>query len=314
MTETNFHPFLRTKRKGAQRAYPPRLRAFDRWLKARGKDIRTADQGDFLEHTEGLASETTALTLTATRGYLKWLKVESPLLDEEFQIRKDAPKELTYIDEENYTQILAAQNGSPKGIRNKALIMVLFDSGARIAELSRIELSDLDLKRGSVRRPMKGGGYHTTPLTPATIANLGVWMMLRNRLANGNDALFIATGGRTPGAPLTVEGAKWIVKDAVRSAGVKASPHSFRRGLAIWLDAQGMSRAQIIRHMGWRDGRMLDLYLRHLKDDEEIRDHLPGNLLQVEPSDASTEDDQGSEIDDQEVEIDDDQEGSGNAT
>ena len=304
MTETNFQPFLRTKRKGAQRAYLPRLRAFDRDLRAHGKDIPTADQGDFLEHTEGLASETASLALTATRGYLKFLKVESPLLDEEFRIRKDAPKELTYIDEENYTQILAGQDGSPKGVRNRALIMVLFDSGARIAELSKIELCDLDLKRGSVRRPIKGGGYHTTPLTEATIANLGLWLMIRNRLANGTDALFIATGGRTPGAGLTVEGAKWIVKDAVRSVGVKASPHSFRRGLAIWLDAQGMSRARIIRHMGWRDGRMLDLYLRHLKDDEEIRDHLPGNLLQVGQSQPTSEADQRSEVDD-------DQEGFG---
>lgn len=275
--------FLRTKPAGARTAYRPRLQSWANWLTEHSIDIRQANQGDFLEHVEGLASPTQAQTLSVIRMYLRWEGIDDhPLLDPKLKIRKTRPRKLSYVTPEDYWLMVAAQDTrTAKGVRNAGMLMVLFDTGARIAELKNIQLQDLDLDARRVTLLRKGGNWDPTRISKATVANLRLWLLERNRIVDGHDYLFCAIGGRKPGAPLTRDGAQYVVNDIAREAGITVTAHSFRRGLAIYLDAQGVPRAQIISHLGWQDGSMLDLYLRHNTDDEELRRALPGNMLEV---------------------------------
>lgn len=242
------------------------------------------DQRDFWDHVEGYAGETAAQTLSVLRMYGRWANFPDDwaLFDPLLKVRKGRPRKLNYVTKDDYWMILAGQdNRTPIGVRNIAFAMTLSDTGARIAEMVNIELEDVDLNRGVITLRRKYGDWDPTPITAATAENIRIWLETRQKIAKGHTYLFCATGGRTPGEALTPDGARCIVNDIGHAAGIKLSPHDFRRGLAIWLYLEDVPRPKIIEHLGWRDGRMLDLYIRHLVVDEDVRNVLPGNMLEV---------------------------------
>lgn len=286
--EVRIAQFIRTKPEPSRKTYGARLSVALEFVKATGKHLAQIDAGDFWDHVSGYASETQAQTLKLLRqfGHFDGWPDDHPIFDPNLRVRKTRPRKLSYVDEDSFGLMLGAQDNTiVRGIYQTAFVMTMFDSGARINEMVSIEMQDVDFSRGVVTLRRKGGDWDPTPLTDATMANIHPWLEERHKLLKrrgvDHEYLFPSIGGRHPGEPLTEDGAAGMVRKIARSAGLSLTPHSFRRGLTIYLYLRDVPRPQIIEHLGWKDGRMLDFYIRHLVVDEDVRKILPGNLIGV---------------------------------
>ncbi len=111
--------------------------------------------------------------------------------------RRRPPEVLT--EPEAIALIRACSSRAPTGVRNRALIAVLWRSGLRISEALALELRDVDLQAGSLRvRHGKGDKSRTVGIDEQTSALLARWLDRRRKLGPGARAPVFCTlaGGR----------------------------------------------------------------------------------------------------------------------
>ena len=111
--------------------------------------------------------------------------------------RRRPPEVLT--EPEAIALIRACSSRAPTGVRNRALIAVLWRSGLRISEALALELRDVDLQAGSLRvRHGKGDKSRTVGVDEQTSALLARWLDRRRKLSPGARAPVFCTlaGGR----------------------------------------------------------------------------------------------------------------------
>ena len=145
------------------------------------------------------------------------------------------PKAITVTEVE---AILAATSGDePPALRDRALLELLYGTGARISEAVGLDLDDLDLDTASVLLRGKGSKQRVVPLGRMAVAALEAYLV-RGRPAlalagRGSAAVFLnQRGGR-----LTRQGAWTVLAQAVERSGVTAavSPHTLRHSFATHL-------------------------------------------------------------------------------
>jgi integrase/recombinase XerC len=114
--------------------------------------------------------------------------------------------------------------------RDRAILEVLYASGVRVAELSGLDLGDVDLREGSVRVLGKGRKERIVPIGAKAIEALRAYLGTRE---GGRGALF-----RNPrGGRLTVRSLHRIVRSRARAAGLagRVTPHTLRHTFATHL-------------------------------------------------------------------------------
>jgi site-specific recombinase XerD len=122
---------------------------------------------------------------------------ESPPAASTSSARRRPPEVLTEL--EVIALLKACSTRAPTGIRNRALIAVLWRSGLRISEALALELRDVDLELGTLRvRHGKGDKSRTVGVDEQTAALLARWLDRRRRLSPGARATVFCTldGGR----------------------------------------------------------------------------------------------------------------------
>ncbi len=135
----------------------------------------------------------------------------------------------------------AGQRGDAKGIRDVAILRLLYDRGLRRAELCRLSLGDFD-KEGR-RISVQGKGKREKswlPLYPKAIDALTAWMHVRPIKAGDNPEapLFVNLDNAAPCARLSVSGLYVTVRDLGKSAGMKLACHKIRHSaITAFLDA-----------------------------------------------------------------------------
>jgi integrase/recombinase XerC/integrase/recombinase XerD len=113
-------------------------------------------------------------------------------------------------------------------------------------------------------RSGKGGNDRLAMFTSETARLIEAWLEVRR---SDDNALFVAIGGNTPGAPLTPRGLRIIVKKVGERAGLTGvSPHAFRRGGAVGLTLNGAPGRVVMQAAGWSSQRMLETYTRNISD------------------------------------------------
>jgi site-specific recombinase XerD len=118
---------------------------------------------------------------------------------------------------------------SPAGIRDVALLGVLYIGGIRRAELIGLQLSDYTPEPPTLRVRGKGNKHRGVPLTAAAAAALDDWLRVRGDSEGG---LFVplTKGGAVAGTSMTGQAISKVLLKRVGQAGVEhLSPHDFRR-------------------------------------------------------------------------------------
>jgi integrase/recombinase XerD len=162
------------------------------------------------------------------------------------------------------------------GLRDKALMLLLLDTGARAFEVCCMDASDFDRVTGAiVIRHGKGGKTRTVFL--GKMARKALRVYLRSR-SDREPALFVCRYGDR----LTYAALEQSLERAARRAGIqKPTPHMFRRAFALNCLRAGMDVYSLKELMGHEDLQVLQRYLKLTKGDIEAahRQYAPVDRL-----------------------------------
>lgn len=130
--------------------------------------------------------------------------------------------------------LLAPPDDTPAGLRDRALLELLYSSGARVSEACSLDLAHVELREAQVRLFGKGRKERIVPLGEPAVAALDRYVtQARPELADGAEpALFLNTQGNRLGP----RDARTAVTRAARAAGLgKVTPHTLRHSYATHL-------------------------------------------------------------------------------
>lgn len=229
-------------------AYRRDLRAYCGWLAGRETALDEVQEHHitgYVAHLRsmGRAESSVARALVAVRALHRFLAEEGhrsgdPAADVEVpRVPQGLPKALT---EEEVERLLAQVTGDePSSRRDRAILEVLYGTGARISELVGLSLGDLDLEAGLVRVYGKGARERIVPLGRFARAALGAWLeaggrerLVPERWARRTDADAVFLNQR--GGRLSRQGAWGIVRRYGLAAGLgdRLTPHVLRHSCA----------------------------------------------------------------------------------
>lgn len=230
------------------KAYATDLRAYVAWLDDRGLTIGEVDEDAITDYVNALkagdrAPSSVKRALVSVRGLHGFLAEETegvrdPTLEVEVpKAPKGLPKALSEAEIE---LLLGSITGTdPVARRDRAILEVLYGTGARIGELSGMSLSDLDLDAGLVRVFGKGAKERIVPLGRYALVALVDWLGPQGRPLlepeqwkhrDDADAVFLnQRGGR-----LQRQGAWMAVRKAGDAVGLgrTLTPHVLRHSCA----------------------------------------------------------------------------------
>jgi len=178
-------------------------------------------------------------------GYI----TENPL--DKIDKPKRAKRLLPSVDREQVELLL----NQLSNLRDKAIVSLLFDSGMRLNELSKIRQDEIDWDNYTVTIVGKGNKQRKAPFTEASAHLVREWL-----------SMYSPNGGSIWG--LNRWGIQIMLRRLGERTGVKCNPHSFRRGFACNLHKKGLSTLDIMHLGGWEDLSMVQRYTRSITFDD----------------------------------------------
>lgn len=228
----------------------------------------------FTLREEGLAPRTVARHTSSLRGLFRYLLTQGHVQeDPTAHIESSSPwvRLPGVLNQEEVGRLLAAPAvNNPLGLRDKAMLELLYAAGLRVSEMVTLRLSDVDLEAGYVRCQGKGGKDRVVPLgRNAQTAVRGYLDDSRPRLQKGRSspALFLNRGGW----PLTRQGFWKLLRAYATAAGIerRVTPHTLRHSFATHLLEGGADLRAVQMMLGHADISTTQIYTHvsrtHLK-------------------------------------------------
>ncbi|MDX1386410.1 MAG: site-specific tyrosine recombinase XerD [bacterium] len=235
------------------------------------------------EFDRGQKGRSTARRLTTLRMFYRFLlkekeiKVDPTLKVDLPKLGRSLPKFLTL---EEIESLLAQPNlAKPLGLRDRAMLEMIYASGLRVSELISLKLGQVHQERGFVRVLGKGNKERLVPLGGAALSALKDYLELaRVKLTKGStsDALFLSN--RAKG--MTRQQFFLLLKRYAKQAGIKkeVSPHILRHSFATHLLNNGADLRSVQAMLGHADLATTQVYT-HITTErlKEIHKHHPRN-------------------------------------
>lgn len=214
---------------------------------------------------EGRSPRSVTRWLVAVRGLYAFL-AEQGVVTEDPSARLDRPKVWKalpkVLSSEDVERLLAAPpRGEPRGLRNAAMLEMLYATGLRVSELVGLKLGDLHLDAGYLRCLGKGSKERAVPLGAEANAVLQRYLAeARPKLLAGRRSEVLFGNGR--GGALTRQGFWKILKGHARAAGVRSalSPHTLRHSFATHLLENGADLRSVQLLLGHSDISTTQIY------------------------------------------------------
>ncbi|MFR9513621.1 MAG: site-specific tyrosine recombinase/integron integrase [Rikenellaceae bacterium] len=171
--------------------------------------------------------------------------------------------------------ICAIDPSSTKGLRDRAIIELLYSCGLRVSEATELRLCDLFFGEGYIRVIGKGDKQRLVPVSPLARERIQLYMERREQRETIDDTLFL----NNRGGALTRVMIFTLLKNAAATAGVqkKVSPHTLRHSFATHLIEGGASIRQVQEMLGHENIVTTEIYT-HLNDKrlrETVEKYLP---------------------------------------
>ena len=192
----------------------------------------------------GYARRTIARRLSAVRSFFAYAVMEG-LLDSDPSSVLSTPKIASrlpnVIPDDVLSALLAAPDlTTPTGVRDRAVLEILYATGARVSEVSELRVSDLDFGQGQVRLFGKGSKERIVPVYEVALSSIRSYLIeARPRLSRSaaENHLFLSSRGR----PLSADAIRRLFHRyaTVSAAGAGLSPHSMRHTFATHLVEAG---------------------------------------------------------------------------
>ena len=171
--------------------------------------------------------------------------------------------------------IATVDTSSVKGLRDSAMLELLYSCGLRVSELVSLKIQDLFFGEGYIRVIGKGDKQRLVPISATARERVHRYLDKRPETRSGEDALFL----NNRGSRLTRVMVFTILKQAARNAGIekRISPHTFRHSFATHLLEGGASIRQVQEMLGHESILTTEIYTHldssHLR--RTVEEHLP---------------------------------------
>src|SRR5574341_1657572 len=249
-------------------SYERDVRAYLRFLKTKGPDdISRADVVSFQAALigRGISPPSVARSLSAIRGLHKFLitdglaRTDPTLSMETPRGWKRLPKTLSaaavdaLLDQPDIS--------TPVGLRDKAMLEVLYATGLRVSELVGLKLSEINLERGFLAVIGKGSKERAVPMGEPAIAVVREYISgARRMLLNGGESDFLFISSRRRG--ITRQMFWKRVKRYTVEAGIgkNISPHTLRHSFATHLLDNGADLRAVQAMLGHSDISTTQIY------------------------------------------------------
>lgn len=249
------------------------------------KNISSEDLKDFLVWVNelGMLAPTQARVLSGLKAFFKYLVLEniiqidpSALLESPKTSRK-LPDTLNII--EINAIIDAIDLSKAEGMRNKAMLEILYGCGLRVSELTSLRISNLYLDIEFIKIVGKGNKERLVPIGSDAIKYLRIFIeeiRVHIKIKPGNED-FVFLNNR--GNPISRVMVFLIIKDLAEKAGIRKniSPHTFRHSFATHLIEGGADLRAVQEMLGHESITTTEIYT-HLD-----RDFLRDTIIQFHP-------------------------------
>ncbi len=253
------------------KSYRQDLKTFSAWLDSHQKTILSVRREDILSYLSarmerGLKARSTARCLSCLRALYRYLLREQQLTEDPTlrvaspKLGRPLPHVLTESDVEKL--LTTPDLSSLVGMRDRAMLELLYACGLRVSELTGLRLNEINLRQGVVRILGKGGKERLIPMGEEAIDWLQRYLretrpeLLKNNLAQ--DAVFPSTRG----VAMTRQTFWHRLRKHARTAGIvtRISPHTLRHAFATHLLNHGADLRVVQLLLGHSDLSTTQIY------------------------------------------------------
>ena len=247
--------------------------------------ISSDDLKDFLMWVNelGMLPPTQARVLSGLKAFFKYLVLEN-VIDTDPSALLESPKTSRKLpDTLNIIEINkiidAIDLSKPEGMRNKAILEILYGCGLRVSELTGLKISNLYLDIDFIKILGKGNKERLVPIGSDAVKYLRIFIdeiRVHIQVKTGNED-FVFLNNR--GNPISRVMVFLIIKNLAEKTGIKKSisPHTFRHSFATHLIEGGADLRAVQEMLGHESITTTEIYT-HLD-----RDYLRETIIQFHP-------------------------------
>jgi len=241
------------------------------WSEKCGKQISDLTRADLRKwiaslSREGLAPASIARAVSATRGFFKFLMLDGHIKTHPAE-DLDTPQRFSYLPkfltEDEINRLLAAPDiSTEEGIRDRAVLEIMYATGLRVSELVGLKQADVDLLAGLVVCHGKGNKERRVPLGKSAIHWLQQYAAVKKGYGKQTTPNVFLHRGR----PFTRQIAWLMIKRHAEKVGIKnVSPHTLRHSFATHLLQHGADSRSVQALLGHSDISTTQIYT-HITD------------------------------------------------
>jgi len=252
-------------------SYANDLSRLNDWATKNGKSIIDLTRSDLRKwiaslSREGLAPTSIARAVSAVRGLFKFLMLDGHIKTQPAE-DLDTPQRLNYLpkflNEDEINRLLNAPDVSTgEGVRDRAIMELMYAAGLRVSELTSLKQADIDILAGLVICHGKGSKERRVPLGKSAIHWLQQYERVKAGYGKQNSVHLFLNRGK----PLSRQFAWALIKDYAEQAGIKnVSPHTLRHSFATHLLQHGADSRSVQALLGHSDISTTQIYT-HITD------------------------------------------------
>ena len=255
-------------------AYKRDLAKFEDFAKKRKLELEKISREDLVDflaslYRQKLDSKTVARHLVSLRNFFRYAQIQDAIVDdpavnlESPKIRKSLPGYLRIEEVEKLLQLPDASTAF--GLRDRAMLEVLYSTGLRVSELTGLRVTDLDMKIGCVRCIGKGDKERVVPVGKKALAIVERYLrdgrpeiVRGSRGGVGSPFLFV----NRRGGKISRVGVWKILSTYGKQAGLRTSltPHMLRHSFATHLLERGADLRSVQLMLGHADISTTQIY------------------------------------------------------
>ena len=252
-------------------AYRRDLMKFSEFAQKRKLTLKTVSRDDLVDflaalYRQRLESKSVARHLVSLRNFFRFAQAQE-LIPGDPSVNLESPKIRRslpgYLRLEEVERLLAQPDAkTPFGLRDRAMLEVLYSAGLRVSELVGLRVSDLDTKVGCVRCIGKGDKERIVPIGKKALSMVERYLRdARPKLIGkfaGSSTLFVNRRGK----PLSRVGVWKILSAYGRRAGLRVAltPHMLRHSFATHLLERGADLRSVQLMLGHADISTTQIY------------------------------------------------------
>lgn len=248
-------------------AYHSDLEKLKKWADDNGLDLLRLSRTDLRDwlidlSARSLSENSKRRMLSSLRGFFKFLTFEG-------HIERNPADELIsggrsvylprFLNRAEVDELLNVPDVSTySGLRDRALLELLYSSGLRVSEAVNLKVRDLDIDSGILTTTGKGNKTRRVPVGSSALEWIGQYMLERKKLEDrGAQNLFVSSSG----FPLTRQAVYLIVSESAEKCGLEGvSPHTLRHSFATHLVQNSADIRSVQQMLGHADISTTQIY------------------------------------------------------